>query len=457
VRPSTPPGPRQAEAAIDTSIRRTVDALWRIEGARIVATVARMTGDVGLAEDVTQDAVAEALVAWQRDGIPRNPGAWLTAVAKRRAIDAWRRRGELDARYAVLARDLDEAREDEWEPIADDVLRLVFIACHPVLSRESQIALTLRVVAGLSTEEIARMLLTRVPTVQARITRAKKALSEAQVPFESVPATEWRTRLAGVLGVIYLLFTEGYVATAGERWTRSDLADEAIRLCRIVAELLPREPEPLGLLALMEFQRSRFGAREERDGTPILLADQDRRRWDHGQIARARQVLARADAVSRARGIARGPYALQAAIAECHAVAPSVGETEWARIVVLYDILGRIAPNPIVELNRAVAVSMDAGPAEALRLVDDLVDRGELSGSPLVPSVRGELLSQLGRSREARDELLRAAAMTENRAQRSVLERKAANIERESADIERESADIEREAGALNDTTEGSN
>ncbi len=416
-----------------------------------------MTGDVGLTEDVTQDAVAEALVAWQRDGVPRNPGAWLTAVAKRRAIDAWRRRGELDARYAVLARDLDEAREDEWEPIADDVLRLVFIACHPVLSRESQIALTLRVVAGLSTEEIARMLLTRVPTVQARITRAKKALAEAQVPFESVPATEWRARLTGVLGVIYLLFTEGYVATAGERWTRSDLADEAIRLCRIVAELLPREPEPLGLLALMEFQRSRFGAREERDGTPILLADQDRRRWDHGQIARARQILARADAVSRARGIARGPYALQAAIAECHAVAPSVAETDWARIVVLYDILGRIAPNPIVELNRAVAVSMDAGPAEALRLVDDLVDRGELSGSPLVPSVRGELLSQLGRRSEARDELLRAAAMTENRAQRSVLERKAANIEREPTNIERESADIEREAGALNDTADGPN
>lgn len=395
-----------------------------------MAAVARMTGDLGLAEDVTQDAVAEALVAWQRDGIPRNPGAWLTAVAKRRAIDAWRRRGELDARYGVLARDLDETREDEWEPIAEDMLRLVFIACHPVLSRESQIALTLRVVAGLSTEEIARMLLTRVPTVQARITRAKKALAEAQVPFESVPETEWRARLAGVLGVIYLLFTEGYVATAGDRWTRHDLADEAIRLCRIVAELLPHEPEPLGLLALMEFQRSRFGAREERDGTPILLSDQDRRRWDHGQIARGRQALARADAVARARGLARGPYALQAAIAECHAVALSVGETDWARIVVLYDILGRIAPNPIVELNQAVAVSMDAGPAEALRLVDDLVERGELSGSPLVPSVRGELLSQLGRRREAREELRRAAAMTENRAQRSVLERKAANIER---------------------------
>jgi len=408
--------------------RRTVEAVWRIEGLRIVASVAKMTGDLGLAEDVAQEAVVEALGSWPEHGVPNNPGAWLTAVAKRRAIDAWRRRDGLDERYAAIAHTLDEASDDSWEPIDDDVLRLIFTACHPALSRESQVALTLRIVAGLSTEEIARMLLTSVPTVQARITRAKKSLAAARVPFETPDPSEWRSRLSGVLGVVYLVFTEGYAATAGDRWVRPDLADEAIRLGRIVAGLLPREPEPLALVALMEFQRSRFAARETRSGQPVLLADQDRSRWDHGQIARAIEVLKKADALAAARGTGRGPYALQAAIAQCHAVARSVDETDWNRIVLLYEVLGRIAPSPIVELNRAVAVSKASGPADALRIVDALEAAGALRGSYLVPSVRGELLAQLGRNDEARSELLTAAGLTANEVQQQVLRDKAESL-----------------------------
>lgn len=414
-------------------IRPAVEAVWRIEGARIVASVVKMTGDLGLAEDVTQDAVVEALRAWERDGVPDNPGAWLTAAAKRRVIDAWRRRGRLDDRYLAMAHELDEASEDQWQPIDDDVLRLVFTACHPVLSRESQIALTLRVVAGLSTDDIARMLLTSVPTVQARITRAKKSLAAAHVPFETPEPAEWRTRLGGVLGVVYLVFTEGYASTGGDRWVRPDLADEALRLGRIVAGLLPQEPEPLGLVALMEFQRSRFAAREERDGTPMLLSDQDRRRWDHGQIARGVQVLDRADALARSRGVGRGPYALQAAIARCHAVAPSVEETDWARIVLLYEVLGRLAPNPVVELGRAVAVSMATGPQEALGILDALAATGALPGSHLIPSVRGELLARLGRNDEARSEFARAAGLVSNAAQRGVLRAKADALRNDGA------------------------
>jgi RNA polymerase sigma factor (sigma-70 family) len=405
--------------------RRTVEAVWRIEGLRIVASVAKMTGDLGLAEDVAQEAVLEALAAWPRDGIPSNPGAWLTAVAKRRAIDAWRRRERLDDRYAAIAHALGEATDDEWRPIDDDVLRLIFTACHPALSRESQVALTLRVVAGLSTEEIARMLLTTVPTVQARVTRAKKSLAAARVPFETPDPGEWKERLSAVLGVVYLVFTEGYAATSGERWVRPDLADEALRLGRIVAGLLPREPEPLGLVALMEFQRSRFAARESRTGEPVLLADQDRSRWDRSQILRGVQILRRSDAAAAARGVGRGPYALQAAIAECHAVAASVDDTDWNRIVLHYEVLGRIAPSPIVELNRAVAVSMASGPADGLRIVDELEASGALRGSHLVPSVRGELLAQLGRVDEARSELLTAAGLTANAAQQKVLRAKA--------------------------------
>ncbi|WP_029145227.1 RNA polymerase sigma factor [Microbacterium luticocti] len=411
--------------------RRTVEAVWRIEGARITASVAKMTGDLGLAEDVTQEALVEALGSWLRDGVPHNPGAWLTAVAKRRAIDTWRRRERLDERYAAIARALDEASDDDWQPIDDDVLRLVFTACHPALSRESQVALTLRVVAGLSTDEIARMLLTSVPTVQARITRAKKALAAARVPFATPDPTQWRERLGAVLGVVYLVFTEGYAATAGERWVRPDLADEAIRLGRVVVGLLPREPEVWALVALMEFQRSRFAARVDGAGSPVLLADQDRSRWDHGQIRRAVAALQRADAVARARRTGRGAYALQAAIAQCHAVAPSVAETDWARIVTLYEVLGRVAPNPVVELNRAVAVSMAQGPAEALEIVDALAESDALRGSHLVPSVRGELLAQLGRVDEARSELLTAAALTANAAQARVLREKTEALGRD--------------------------
>lgn len=408
--------------------RAEVGAVWRIEGPRIVASVAKMTGDLGLAEDVAQDAVLEALAAWPESGVPHNPGAWLTTVAKRRAIDVWRRRERLDERYATIARTLDEASADDFNPIDDDVLRLIFTACHPALSRESQVALTLRVVAGLSSEEIGRMLLVTVPTVQARITRAKKSLAAAQVPFETPDPSEWTTRLAGVLGVIYLIFTEGYAATGGDRWVRPDLADEALRLGRTLAALLPREPEALSLVALMEFQRSRFAARESAAGQPVLLADQDRRRWDRGQIARAVGILARADAAAAARSVGRGAYALQAAIAQCHAVAPSVDQTDWDRIVVLYEVLGRVSPSPVVELNRAVAVSMASGAAAALVIVDRLEQAGALRGSHLVPSVRGELLVQLGRTDEARAELLTAAALTANSATRQVLRDKAAAL-----------------------------
>lgn len=414
-------------------IRRRVDAVWRIEGARIVATLVRVTGDVGLAEDVAQQAVVEALEDWPENGVPRNPGAWLTSVAKRRAIDGWRRRERLDERYAAIAHDLSAETErsdhgETWDPIEDDVLRLVFIACHPVLSRESQVALTLRVVGGLTTEEIARMLLVPVATVQARITRAKKTLAAAAVPFEVPDPSAWPERLTGVLSVMYLVFTEGYAATSGDRWVRVELANEAIRLGRVLAALMPREPDVQALLALMELQASRFGARTAADGSPVLLADQDRAKWDHAQIARGRAALSRADALGRDRARGRGAYALQAAIAECHAVAPSVAETDWERIVILYEALGRIAPSAVVELNRAVAVSMATGPASALRIVDGLASEGVLRGSHLLPSVRGELLARLGRTREARSELLIAAGLAANERERAVLEAKAAAL-----------------------------
>jgi RNA polymerase sigma factor (sigma-70 family) len=387
-----------------------------------------MTGDLTQAEDVAQEALAEALVAWRSSGIPRNAAAWLTATTKRRAIDAWRRRERLDERHRALAHELSETSEQEWEPIDDDMLRLIFTACHPALSRESQIALTLRVVGGLTTTEIARMLLVPVATVQARITRAKKTLAAARVPFETPDPSEWSSRLGAVLGVVYLVFTEGYAATSGERWMRSDLADEALRLGRVLAGLLPGEPEAIGLVALMEFQRSRFAARETATGEPVLLADQDRRRWDRAQISRGRGALRRADTIAAAKGRNRGAYALQAAIAEQHSIAATIDDTDWDTIVVLYEALGRLAPGPVVELNRAVAVSMATGPATALRIVDQLAATGELHGSALLPSVRGELLARLGRHREAREEFARAVALTVNEAQRRVLERKAAAL-----------------------------
>jgi RNA polymerase sigma factor (sigma-70 family) len=405
-------------------LARTVDAVWRIEGAKVVATVARMTGDLAMAEDLAQEAVAEALEQWPRDGVPRNAGAWLTAVAKRRAIDGFRRRERLDARHEAIARDLDETAEDVWEPIADDGLRLVFTACHPVLSPEAQVALTLRVVGGLTSDELARLFLVPTATMQQRIVRAKRTLTEARVPFEVPDHTEWGARLQAVLKVVYLTFTEGYAATSGDRWVRRELADEALRLGRLVSALVPRESEPLGLVALMEIQSSRFSARVDAAGEPVLLADQDRRRWDRGAILRGREALRRSDALGRGRG----PYALQAGIAECHAVAPSVDETDWERIVLLYEALGQLAPNPVVDLNRAVAVSMARSAADALVIVDGLVAAGVLKGSHLLPSVRGELLARLERPDEARAELLAAAALARNDRERAVLQAKAAGL-----------------------------
>lgn len=405
-------------------VRRSLDAVWRIESARVVATLAKATGDLGSAEDLAQEAVAEALVAWQASGIPQNPGAWLTAVAKRRAIDAWRRRSRLDERHRALAHELEEATEPDFEPIHDDVLRLVFTACHPVLAREAQVALTLKVVAGLTTEEIARLFLVPVATVQQRIVRAKKTLGAARVPFEAPEPAAWKERLSAVLGVVYLSFTEGYTATSGERWMRPELANEALRLGRMLQSLLPREAEVHALVALMEFQASRFAARLGPDGAPVLLADQDRTRWDRAQIGRGVAALARADELGRGRG----SYALQAAIAERHATAPSVEATDWESIVVLYEALGRLAPNPVVELNRAVAVAQAVGPASALTMVDRLEQEGALRGSHLIPSVRGELLARLGRDQEARAELTTAASLTANEREREVLRAKAAAL-----------------------------
>ncbi|WP_424465726.1 RNA polymerase sigma factor [Pseudoclavibacter helvolus] len=420
-----------ADSAAAAPTAAAVDAVWRIESARIVANLTRMVGDVGLAEDLAQEAVADALAQWPGTGIPSNPGAWLTAVAKRKAIDGWRRRERLDERYSAIARDLSEAdaaASDAWEPIGDDVLRLIFVACHPALSREAQVALTLRIVGGLTTEEIARLFLLPVATVQQRIVRAKKGLAAARVPFETPDPSEWASRLGGVLSVIYLIFTEGYAASSGDRWLRSELAAEALRLGRALSSMLPREPEVLGLLALMELQSSRFAAREAADGTPILLADQDRRRWDRSAILRGRALLARADAL----GKGRGTYCLQAAIAERHAVAPSVRDTDWSQIVLLYEVLGRLAPSPIVELNRAVAVSMATGPANALAIVDKLGASGSLGRGPLLASIRGELLTQLGRTEEARSELNVAVELTANEQQRRVLQGKLDALERET-------------------------
>ncbi|PEG39813.1 RNA polymerase subunit sigma-24 [Mycolicibacterium agri] len=407
-------------------MRQTVDAVWRMEAAKIVATLTRTVGDVGLAEDLAQEALVDALMQWPDAGVPRNPGAWLTTVAKRKAIDFWRRQENLDTKYATLARDLEtQIDEPPWDPdrIDDDVLRLIFIAAHPVLSREAQIALTLRIVGGLTTEEIARAFLSPTPTIAARITRAKKALAAADVPFEVPDRSEYPQRLSAVLSVIYLIYNEGYSASFGQRWVRDELCSEALRLGRVLAALVPDEPEVHGLVALMEFQSSRFGARTDADGKPILLEDQDRTRWDRAQINRGVAALQRAaDAIDK-RGTGWGPYALQAALAECHATAPTAADTDWKRIVSLYDGLIQIAPSPVVALNRAVAVSMASGPAAGLAIVDELTG---LDGSYLLPSVRGELLARLGRNAEAADEFCRAAELTDNDREREVLLAKAA-------------------------------
>lgn len=411
-----------------TDVRQTVDAVWRMEAAKIVATLTRAVGDVGLAEDLAADALVDALTQWPKTGVPRNAGAWLTTVAKRKAVDQWRRQESLDTKYAALARDLETRVDESWDPdrIDDDVLRLVFISAHPVLPPEGRIALTLRVVGGLSTDEIARAFLTSTPTVAARITRAKKALSDAGVPFEVPERAEYPNRLSAVLSVIYLIYNEGYSASAGQRWIRDELCTEALRLGRGLAALVPDEPEVHGLVSLMEFQSSRFGARTDGDGRPILLADQNRTRWDRAQIQRGVAALRHAAEALQRKGVGWGPYALQAAIAECHATAPTAEDTDWTRIVMLYDGLLQIAPSPIVELNRAVAVAMAdpaTGPASALRIVDGL---DGLDGSYLLPSVRGELLARMGRGDEAADEFDRAATMTENEREREVLQDKAA-------------------------------
>ena len=399
-----------------------VEAVWRIESARIVAALTRFTGDFGLAEDAAQEAVAEALVSWPLDS-PANPAGWLMATARRRAIDAIRRQVALRDRHALLAADLPaDSAEIDPDRIDDDVLALMFISCHPVLSPEARVALTLRVVGGLSSEEIARAFLVPVATVRARITRGKKTIAAAGVPFELPSAAERRERLCGVLSVIYVIFTEGSTATSGDRLLRPEVAYEAIRLARTLAALQPDEPEAHGLLALCELTAARFPARTGPDGSPILLEDQDRRRWDFSAIRRGLAALTRASA----RGL--GPYGLQAAIAATHACAPSVEETDWDRIVVLYEALGRIAPSPVVELNRAVAVAMASGPAQALAIVDELIATDRLPGSHLVPAVRGELLARLGRRPEARAELELAARLCANRRERSVLLRKAAAL-----------------------------
>jgi RNA polymerase sigma factor (sigma-70 family) len=425
----------------DPAGREAVAAVWRIESARIVGALARYTGDFALAEDLAQEALAEALVTWPRDGVPGNPTRWLLAVGRRRAIDAFRRRAALDERYAALARNLGEGGATSgnphaegdgvdllWDPdrIDDDVLALMFTSCHPVLSREARVALTLRVVGGLTSDEIARTFLVPAATVQARITRAKKTLAAAQVPFAVPPAAERAARLGSVLSVIYLIFTEGSSASSGRDLIRLDLAGEAQRLARVLARLMPDEPEVHGLLALLELTAARFPARTGPDGEPVLLDEQDRGRWDQAAIRRGRGALARA--AQAGRGL--GAYGLQAAIAECHAVAPSVGATNWERVVILYEALGRLAPSPVVDLNRAVAVAMAQGPAAALLIVDQLLADGALPGSHLLPSVRGELLTRLGRYDEARTELERAVALCGNEPERTVLRRKIADIAR---------------------------
>ncbi|MFF2546856.1 RNA polymerase sigma factor [Kitasatospora sp. NPDC058063] len=427
-------GPPVAESA-----RRAVEAVWRIESARIVGALARYTGDFALAEDVAQEALAEALVTWTRDGAPANPVGWLLATARRRAVDAFRRRSARDERYASLAGRLADGQSSSgaadppappddlpWDPdrVDDDVLSLMFVACHPVLSPEARVALTLRVVGGLSSEEIARAFLVPVPTVQARITRAKKTIAAARVPFELPPPEERPARLGAVLSVLYVVFTEGSTATAGDHLLRPDLAYEAVRLARVLAALLPGEPEVHGQLALFELTAARFPARTGPDGEAVLLEDQDRRRWDRSAIRRGLAALGRAAALGRGLG----PYGLQASIAACHATAPSVPETDWDRIVLLYEALGRVAPSPVVDLNRAVAVAMAGGPREALSIVDDLAASGRLSGSHLLPGVRGELLLRLDRTAEARAELELAARLCRNSRERSVLLRKAAAL-----------------------------
>ncbi|HUC54235.1 MAG TPA: RNA polymerase sigma factor [Candidatus Cybelea sp.] len=407
-----------------TNTHHAIEAVWRIESARIIAGLTRIVRDVGLAEELAQDALVAALEQWPESGIPDNPGAWLMTTAKHRAIDMFRRNKRLEHKHDQLGRELqsqemavpdfDSALDDD---IGDDLLRLVFISCHPVLSTEARVALTLRLLGGLTTEEIARAFLVREPTVAQRIVRAKRTLAEERVPFEVPRGNEMGARLSSVLEVIYLVFNEGYSATAGDDWMRPALCEEALRLGRILAELASQEPEVHSLVALMEIQASRAKARVGPTGEPILLLEQNRAHWDQLLIRRGLAALERAEQL----GSKRGPYGLQAAIAACHARAITAEETDWPRIVALYDELARLAPSPVVELNRAVAVAMAWGPGAGLAMVDKLMAEPSLKNYHLLPSVRGELLRKLGRFDEARTELERAATLTQNTRERELL------------------------------------
>jgi RNA polymerase sigma-70 factor, ECF subfamily len=408
-----------------SNIHRAIEAVWRIESARLIAALTRIVHDVGLAEDLAQDAFITALEHWQESGIPEKPGAWLMTTAKNRALDLWRRGKllerkheelgrELEARQELAAADFERAIDDD---IGDDLLRLMFIACHPLLSREAQVALTLRLLGGLTSEEIARALLVSETTLAQRIVRAKRTLSEARVPFEVPNSSERAARLSSVLEVIYLIFNEGYSATAGEDWMRPGLCEEALRLGRILAELASQEPEVHGLVALMEIQASRSKARTNASGEPILLLEQNRGRWDYVLIRRGLAALERAEGL----GGEPGNYSLQAAIAACHARARTAADTDWERIAALYGRLAQLSPSPVVELNRAVAVAMAYGPAAGLEIVDELTSEPALKNYYLLPSVRGDLLAKLGRFYDARAEFERAALLTRNARERQLL------------------------------------
>ncbi|TMC39225.1 MAG: RNA polymerase sigma factor [Chloroflexi bacterium] len=406
---------------------RTVEAIWRIESARLIAGLARVVGDIETAEELAQDALVAALEQWPASGVPEKPGAWLMGTAKHRAIDLVRRRQTLERKEEEIGRaierahegiDLDAAIEEE---VGDDLLGLIFMACHPVLSKDARVALTLRVLGGLTTEEIARAFLVPVSTIAQRIVRAKRTLTEAHVRFELPGGQERVARLASVLEVIYLIFNEGYSATAGEDWVRPALCAEALRLGRVLAELVPSEPEVHGLVALMEIQASRLRARIGPSGEPVLLLDQDRARWDRLLIRRGLSALQRAESL----GGVMGPYALQAAIAACHARAPAAADTDWSRIVALYDAVAQLVDSPVVELNRAVAVGMAFGPTAGLDLVDELVQEPSLQGYHLLWAVRGDLLRKLGRCEEARIEFERAASLTRNAVERKLLHKRA--------------------------------
>jgi RNA polymerase sigma factor (sigma-70 family) len=419
-----------------SAVHQAIAAVWRIESARIVAVVARMVRDIGVAEELAQDALVSALEHWPRQGVPDNPGAWLTTAAKRRALDHLRHHKMADAQHEHLAQDLvalqahtvpdfvdalDAARQDE---IGDDLLRLIFTACHPLLSADARVALTLKLLGGLSTHEIARAYLVAEPTIAQRIVRAKRTLSEARVPFEVPRGGALAERLASVLEVVYLIFNEGYSATSGDDWMRPALCDEALRLARMLAELAPQQAEAQGLLALMEIQASRTPARTDTTGRPVLLSVQDRSRWDHLLIRRGLAALARAEALAQPGG----PYQLQAAIAACHARAAVAEDTDWARISALYATLMQVAPSPVVELNRAVAVAMHQGPAAGLAIVDALRDDKALRQYQWLPSVRGDLLERLGRSDEARAEFVQAAALAGNQREKALLLERAARL-----------------------------